>query len=58
MALEESAKDDDKVFELDGYKVVISKDYEPFYKNLTIDWVDHRASRGFKVYDSRNSSSC
>ena len=55
LALEKSVQENDNIFEVDGLTVVIDKDYSPFYKKLRIDWVDSRAVKGFKVYDTRSS---
>ena len=54
MALDKSIQEDDRVFEQDEFKIVISKEYDKFYKNLQIDWVDNFRGRGFHVFDSVN----
>jgi len=58
--LEKSAKDNDEIFEYEGFKVVISKDYSDMYKNLVIDWVDNYMGKGFSVSekDAGGCSSC
>ncbi|WP_418792377.1 hypothetical protein [Phosphitispora sp. TUW77] len=55
--MEKSAKDDDEIFEYDGFKVVISKEYSNMYSNLVIDWIDNSRGKGFTVFD-KDASGC
>ncbi len=58
MTLDKSVQDNDRVFEQDGFKVVISQDYNDFYQNLKIDWVEDFYGRGFRIYDTMKPSCC
>ena len=49
LALEKSVKDNDEVFEYDGLKVVVSKDYSNMYKSLVVDWVNNNMGKGFTI---------
>lgn len=57
MALDKSSDDNanDLVHEQDGVKVVISKEYKDYYKNIKIEWIDDYRGRGFSVYDTMNT---
>lgn len=58
MALEKSVKDNDHVFEQDDYKIVISKEYDSFYKHLVIEWVNGHWGKGFNIYDTAAAKGC
>ncbi len=55
MTLDKSVNDDDHVFEQDGFKVVISKSYDSYYKDLEISYVDNHMGKGFAVRDTGKS---
>ena len=54
MALDKSISNDDNVFDENDFKIVISKDFDGYYKNLQIEWVESRWGKGFNVFDAAN----
>ncbi len=58
MALEEAAKTEDTVVEVDGLKVIIDPHSAPFLKGVTVDFVDSMEGSGFKFENPNASASC
>lgn len=54
MTLDKSINDDDNIIDETDFKIVISKSFDGYYKNLQIEWVDGRWGKGFNVFDAAN----
>ncbi|MCG8025698.1 MAG: iron-sulfur cluster assembly accessory protein [Candidatus Thiodiazotropha endolucinida] len=58
LALEESAKSDDTIIEVNDLKVFIDPSSAPLLKGVTVDFLDSMEGSGFKFENPNASASC
>ena len=58
LALEETAKSDDTVVEINGLKVFVDPFSAPMLKGVTVDFLDGMDGSGFKFENPNASASC
>lgn len=58
LELDNNITNDDKVFELDGVKVVIGTDFLPMLKGAQLDYSDGLTGAGFKISNPNAKGSC
>jgi iron-sulfur cluster assembly protein len=56
--IEESARDTDKTFDVDGVKIVMSQESFDQLKGCTVDYIDTFSQSGFKVHNPQASTTC
>lgn len=58
LALEEAAKSDDTVVEIDGLKIFVDPYSAPMLKGVTVDFLDSMEGSCFKFENPNASTSC
>lgn len=58
LALEESAKSDDTIVEVNDLKVFVDPSSAPLLKGVTVDFLDSMEGSGFKFENPNASASC